>query len=133
VARMGAKIPIKWSAPEATNYSKFSIKSDVWSFGILLTEIVTYGRNPYQGDLILLCYKINFIIFIKMSIISLLIVGMSNNEVISEIDNNYRMPCPKNCPQYLYDIMMECWQYEPVSRPTFETLQWKLEDFFYRD
>jgi fyn-related kinase len=58
---------------------------------------------------------------------------MSNYEVISEIDNNYRMPCPKNCPQYLYDIMMECWQCEPVSRPTFETLQWKLEDFFYRD
>jgi serine/threonine protein kinase len=58
---MGAKFPIKWTAPEAVNFSRFSIKSDVWSFGILLTEIVTYGRNPYQGDLLLLRYKFNFI------------------------------------------------------------------------
>lgn len=50
-ARVGARFPIKWTAPEAANYSKFSIKSDVWSFGILLTELVTYGRIPYPGNL----------------------------------------------------------------------------------
>jgi len=49
-ARIGARFPIKWTAPEAANYSKFSIKSDVWSFGILLTELVTYGRIPYPGE-----------------------------------------------------------------------------------
>ena len=43
------RFPIKWTAPEAANYSRFSIKSDVWSFGILLTELVTYGRIPYPG------------------------------------------------------------------------------------
>ena len=48
-ARVMARFPIKLTAPEAANYSRFSIKSDVWSFGILLTELVTYGRIPYPG------------------------------------------------------------------------------------
>ncbi|XP_061623925.1 tyrosine-protein kinase HCK isoform X3 [Phyllopteryx taeniolatus] len=46
-AREGARFPIKWTAPEAINYGCFTIKSDVWSFGILLTEIISYGRTPY--------------------------------------------------------------------------------------
>ncbi len=49
-SRTGAKFPIKWTAPEAALYGKFTIKSDVWSFGILLTEIVTKGRIPYPGQ-----------------------------------------------------------------------------------
>ncbi|NWX78741.1 YRK kinase, partial [Alca torda] len=48
-ARQGAKFPIKWTAPEAALFGKFTIKSDVWSFGILLTELVTKGRVPYPG------------------------------------------------------------------------------------
>lgn len=43
------QFPIRWTAPEALQHRVFSIKSDVWSFGILLTEIVTYGKHPYQG------------------------------------------------------------------------------------
>lgn len=46
---LGAKFPIKWTAPEAALYGRFTIKSDVWSFGILLTELVTKGRVPYPG------------------------------------------------------------------------------------
>ncbi|CAB3364749.1 Hypothetical predicted protein [Cloeon dipterum] len=103
-ARVGARFPIKWTAPEAANYSKFSIKSDVWSFGILLTELVTYGRIPYPG--------------------------MTNAEVLHQVEHGYRMPCPPGCPAALYDIMLECWHKDPMKRPTFETLQWKLEDFF---
>ncbi|XP_067880274.1 proto-oncogene tyrosine-protein kinase LCK-like [Heterodontus francisci] len=103
-AREGAKFPIKWTAPEAINYGTFTIKSDVWSFGILLTEIVTYGRVPYPG--------------------------MSNPEVIRNLDRNYRMPCPNHCPEELYDIMMSCWKKIPEDRPTFEYLQSILEDFY---
>ncbi|CAG9766273.1 unnamed protein product [Ceutorhynchus assimilis] len=103
-ARVGARFPIKWTAPEAANYSKFSIKSDVWSFGILLTELVTYGRIPYPG--------------------------MTNAEVLHQVEHGYRMPAPPSCPPRLYDIMLECWHRDPLRRPTFETLQWKLEDFF---
>ncbi|XP_016991778.2 uncharacterized protein LOC108053589 isoform X1 [Drosophila rhopaloa] len=106
-ARVGARFPIKWTAPEAANYSKFSIKSDVWSFGILLTELVTYGRIPYPG--------------------------MTNAEVLTQVEHGYRMPQPPNCEPRLYEIMLECWHKDPMRRPTFETLQWKLEDFYTSD
>ncbi|XP_035249645.1 tyrosine-protein kinase Lck [Anguilla anguilla] len=103
-AREGAKFPIKWTAPEAINYGTFSIKSDVWSFGILLTETVTYGRIPYPG--------------------------MTNPEVIQNLERGYRMPKPENCPDELYSIMNLCWQEAPENRPTFEYLRSVLEDFF---
>ncbi|XP_028252832.1 tyrosine-protein kinase Blk [Parambassis ranga] len=103
-AQEGAKFPIKWTAPEAINFGTFSIKSDVWSFGILLTEIVTYGRIPYPG--------------------------MTNPEVVRSLDRSYRMPCPDGCPEELYDIMMMCWKEKPEDRPTFDFLQNTLNDFF---
>ncbi|KAF6716086.1 Tyrosine-protein kinase HCK [Oryzias melastigma] len=103
-AQEGAKFPIKWTAPEAINFGTFTIKSDVWSFGILLTEIITYGRIPYPG--------------------------MTNPEVVMSLDKAYRMPRPDDCPVELYDIMMMCWRQRPEERPTFEFLQNILNDFF---
>ena len=100
----GAKFPIKWAAPEAAMYSRFTIKSDVWSYGILLYELITYGRFPYPG--------------------------MNNAQVLKVLQDGYRMPCPMGCPEQLYEIMRECWRDDAASRPTFETLQWRLEEFF---
>jgi fyn-related kinase len=75
-AKEGAKFPIKWTAPEAALRNRFSIKSDVWAFGILLTELVTYGRIPYPG--------------------------MTNAEVLQQVECGYCMPNPPNCPDELY-------------------------------
>lgn len=112
-ARAGARFPIKWTAPEAANFSKFTIKSDVWSFGIVLFEIVTKGGTPYPE--------------------------MSNAEVLNQVDRGYRMPQPPNCEAKYYSIMVRCWNKDPIKRPTFESLQHDLCDYFvnseeqYRD
>ncbi|XP_078275044.1 proto-oncogene tyrosine-protein kinase Src-like isoform X1 [Rhinoraja longicauda] len=103
-ARQGAKFPIKWTAPEAALYGRFTIKSDVWSFGILMTELATKGRVPYPG--------------------------MVNREVLDQVERGYRMPCPPECPESLHDLMIQCWKKEPEERPTFEYLQAFLEDYF---
>lgn len=108
-ARLGARFPIKWTAPEAATYNKFTTKSDVWSFGILLTELVTYGRVPYPG--------------------------LSNSEVLQQVEKGMRMSHESmpGCPKQLYDIMMECWHKDPQKRLTFEALQWKLDELFDTD
>lgn len=97
-ARQGAKFPIKWTAPEAAMYGKFSIKSDVWSYGILLYELVTHGSIPYAG--------------------------MHNKEVIEQVQRGYRIPRPTNCdcPDAVYKKMRDCWHTDPDKRPTFEFL-----------
>jgi fyn-related kinase len=94
----------KWAAPEVLLYYMFSIKSDVWSFGIVLYEIITYGNPPYPG--------------------------MTKNQVKQQLQQGYRIPQPMECPKKLHNIMLNCWREEPANRHTFETLQWQLEDFF---
>ncbi|NWW41198.1 FRK kinase, partial [Panurus biarmicus] len=103
-ARTETKLPVKWTAPEAIRYNRFSIKSDVWSFGILLFEIITYGQMPYHG--------------------------MPGYQVIQLLDDGYRLPQPKTCPAPLYEMMQWCWSAEPDERPTFEGLSRQLEDYF---
>ena len=91
------KFPVKWTAPEAVMYNRFSIKSDVWSFGILLYEIITYGCLPYPA--------------------------MTNTEVIVNVVRGYRMPCPNGCSSKLYKVMKDCWNYDSGDRPTFQALE----------
>ena len=89
--------PTKWTAPEAIKYNQFSFKSDVWSFGILLTELVTRGGIPYPGK--------------------------STEEVLAMLEQGYRMKCPPKCSEPLYQIMLDCWKEDPSDRPTFEQLK----------
>ena len=97
----GTKFSIKWTAIEAILHNVFTTKCDVWSFGVLLYEIITYGYSPYPG--------------------------MTFVEVIEKLQTGYRMPCPDDCPEQLYDIMKECWRDEAASRPTFKALQSRME------
>ncbi|XP_051550100.1 megakaryocyte-associated tyrosine-protein kinase-like isoform X2 [Myxocyprinus asiaticus] len=96
-----SKLPVKWTAPEALNNKKFSTHSDVWSYGVLLWEIFSYGRQPYP----------------KMSV----------SEVRECVDQGYRMEPPDECPPDIYIIMISCWNTEPKKRPSFHKLRDRLE------
>nr|KAF6423923.1 src-related kinase lacking C-terminal regulatory tyrosine and N-terminal myristylation sites [Rousettus aegyptiacus] len=96
----GSKIPVKWTAPEAANYRVYSQKSDVWSLGVLLYEVFTYGQCPYEG--------------------------MSNQETLQWIARGYRLPRPSTCPAEAYELMLACWQASPGERLAFAALQGML-------
>ncbi|XP_027000875.1 protein-tyrosine kinase 6b [Tachysurus fulvidraco] len=100
------KIPFKWTALEALELGIFSNKSDVWSFGILLYEIYSYGANPYSG--------------------------INNKGVLKEIKSGYRLPAPPKCPSFIYEIMRSCWSKQPEDRPDFKSLKYELHECITR-
>ncbi|XP_052547992.1 ephrin type-A receptor 2 isoform X1 [Tympanuchus pallidicinctus] len=89
----GGKIPIRWTAPEAISYRKFTSASDVWSYGIVMWEVMSYGERPYWE--------------------------LSNHEVMKAINEGFRLPAPLDCPSAVYQLMMQCWQQERARRPKF--------------
>uniref|UniRef100_A0AC11CUL3 EPH receptor A2 n=1 Tax=Ovis aries TaxID=9940 RepID=A0AC11CUL3_SHEEP len=89
----GGKIPIRWTAPEAISYRKFTSASDVWSYGIVMWEVMTYGERPYWE--------------------------LSNHEVMKAISDGFRLPAPMDCPSAIYQLMAQCWQQERSRRPKF--------------
>ncbi|UYV77822.1 hypothetical protein LAZ67_15002435 [Cordylochernes scorpioides] len=119
-ARQGAKFPIKWTAPEAALYGKFSIKSDVWSYGILLYELITHGQVPYPARVV---------------------QGMQNREVMEQLTRGYR--CPSPCSASVRtQCTRPCWLAGTLyrsGRPTFDFLFGYFDDYFvstepsYRD
>ncbi|CAH8518788.1 unnamed protein product [Schistosoma rodhaini] len=100
-AHEGAKFPIKWTAPEGLVYNLFSTKSDVWAFGILLWEIATYGKTPYPG--------------------------VELQDVYVLLERGTRMLCPEGCPEPVYELMLQCWQWLPEQRPPFSDILNQLE------
>ncbi|XP_039085555.1 tyrosine-protein kinase ABL1 isoform X2 [Hyaena hyaena] len=103
-AHAGAKFPIKWTAPESLAYNKFSIKSDVWAFGVLLWEIATYGMSPYPG--------------------------IDLSQVYELLEKDYRMERPEGCPEKVYELMRACWQWTPSDRPSFAEIHQAFETMF---
>ncbi|XP_004688578.1 PREDICTED: Abelson tyrosine-protein kinase 2 isoform X3 [Condylura cristata] len=104
-AHAGAKFPIKWTAPESLAYNTFSIKSDVWAFGVLLWEIATYGMSPYPG--------------------------IDLSQVYDLLEKGYRMEQPEGCPPKVYELMRACWKWSPADRPSFSETHQAFETMFH--
>ncbi|XP_074858507.1 tyrosine-protein kinase ABL2 isoform X4 [Carettochelys insculpta] len=104
-AHAGAKFPIKWTAPESLAYNTFSIKSDVWAFGVLLWEIATYGMSPYPG--------------------------IDLSQVYDLLEKGYRMEQPEGCPPKVYELMRACWKWNPPDRPSFAETHQAFETMFH--
>lgn len=98
------KLPIKWMAPESINFRRFTTASDVWMFSVCLWEILMLGTKPFQG--------------------------VKNNDVITKIENGERLPLPYNCPPLLYNLMSQCWSYEPSRRPFFKDIKQLLYEIY---
>uniref|UniRef100_A0AAR2KDE5 receptor protein-tyrosine kinase n=1 Tax=Pygocentrus nattereri TaxID=42514 RepID=A0AAR2KDE5_PYGNA len=92
----GGKIPIRWTAPEAIAYRKFTSASDVWSFGIVMWEVMAFGERPYWD--------------------------MSNHEVMKAINEAFRLPAPMDCPSAVYQLMLQCWLQDRSKRPRFQDI-----------
>lgn len=94
------ELPVKWTAPESLRTKRFTFKSDVWSFGIVLNELFTHGDDPYSYP------------------------GLHKQQsLLEKLDTGYRMPCPTGCPVSLHKIMTNCWREDPDSRPSFRRLK----------
>ncbi|XP_036836742.1 tyrosine-protein kinase Fes/Fps isoform X2 [Oncorhynchus mykiss] len=100
------QIPVKWTAPEALNYGRYTTESDVWSFGVLLWEIFSRGVTPYTS--------------------------MSNQQTRDEVEKGYRMLAPNSCPPDVYAIMCRCWQYDTRNRPSFSKLRTELSALYHK-
>ncbi|XP_061590523.1 tyrosine-protein kinase SYK isoform X2 [Cololabis saira] len=104
-AKGHGKWPVKWYAPECINYFRFSSKSDVWSFGVLMWETFSYGQKPYKG--------------------------MKGNDVMQMIEGGQRMDAPANCPPEMYELMRTCWTYKADERPGFSVVEPRLREYYY--
>ncbi len=97
---------VKWSAPEVLKYSKYSSKSDVWSFGVVLWEIFCLGETPYPG--------------------------LSNSETRDSVLKGNRMEKPELCPWDIWLLAHSCWQEEADKRPSFKEM-WNNENGPFQD
>ncbi|KAJ2950596.1 hypothetical protein O0L34_g8847 [Tuta absoluta] len=96
----GTKFPIKWAPPEVLNYTRFSSKSDVWAFGVLMWEVFTCGKVPYPR--------------------------MKNSDVVEMVQRGQVLEKPKGCNNEIYNVMRLCWRHSPEERPSFRALKEEL-------
>uniref|UniRef100_A0A3Q3XAH3 Tyrosine-protein kinase receptor n=1 Tax=Mola mola TaxID=94237 RepID=A0A3Q3XAH3_MOLML len=100
--RVGGRtmLPIRWMPPESIMYRKFTTESDIWSFGVVLWEIFTYGKQPWYQ--------------------------LSNSEAIECITQGRELERPRTCPKEVYLLMQGCWQREPQQRMVIKDIHSRL-------
>ncbi|CAL8349879.1 tyrosine-protein kinase ZAP-70 [Gadus morhua] len=104
-ARTTGKWPLKWYAPECISFHKFSSKSDVWSFGVTMWEAFSYGGKPYRK--------------------------MVGTQVVDYIKEGNRLERPSQCPEQMYQLMMDCWTYNHEDRPDFQQAEGSMRTYYY--
>ncbi|AWP20663.1 putative receptor-type tyrosine-protein kinase FLT3 [Scophthalmus maximus] len=97
VVRGNVRLPVKWMAPESIFQGMYTIKSDVWAYGILLWEIFSLGVTPYPG------MKVDHTFY-------------------SMIERGFKMECPYYADESVYGMMCTCWALDPCDRPSFSNL-----------
>uniref|UniRef100_A0A0K0FR59 receptor protein-tyrosine kinase n=1 Tax=Strongyloides venezuelensis TaxID=75913 RepID=A0A0K0FR59_STRVS len=100
---MAKKIPIRWTSPEALEKGLYTAASDVWSFGILMWEIFTFGERPYYD--------------------------WSHRKIYEEVIQGYRLPKPDDAPEALYRVMVQCWNHDRNERPTFDAITNEIKSY----
>uniref|UniRef100_A0A8C2Z3J6 Tyrosine-protein kinase n=1 Tax=Cyclopterus lumpus TaxID=8103 RepID=A0A8C2Z3J6_CYCLU len=101
----GSKFPVRWSPPEVLLYCKFSSKSDIWAYGVLLWEVYTLGRLPYER--------------------------LNNTEIVDQVSRGLRLFRPQLANEKVYSIMTSCWLEKADERPTFQELAMTVQDVLY--
>lgn len=94
-------LPVRWMSPESVVYGRFTLESDIWSYGVVLWEIYSYGKQPYYGH--------------------------TNEEVVKLILDGIMLIPPEDCPSLICELMKNCWKTEPRHRITFPNICDKLE------
>ncbi|KAM3610086.1 uncharacterized protein V6R79_025096 [Siganus canaliculatus] len=102
--KSGVKLPVKWMALESLQTHKFTTKSDVWSFGVLLWELMTRGAPPYSD--------------------------VNSFDITVFLLQGRRLLQPEFCPDALYTVMVECWHPKPERRPSFSELVSRISAIF---
>nr|XP_023683400.1 tyrosine-protein kinase Tec [Paramormyrops kingsleyae] len=98
----GVKFPVKWSPPEVFNFCRYSSKSDVWSFGVLMWEVFTEGKMPFEQN--------------------------QNHEVVMMVMQGHRLYKPKKATTCIYNIMQLCWKEKVEERPSFSHILAMIKD-----
>lgn len=101
----GSKFPVRWSPPEVLLYCKFSSKSDIWAYGVLMWEVYTLGQLPYGR--------------------------LNNTEIVDQVSRGLRLFRPQLASEKVYNIMLSCWMDKADERPTFQDLALTVQDLLY--